>query len=611
MTAFDFDAEITESITLYAKWAFVLTEDEWTDGEITDTVAELWYAFAVEAGTTYHVWWNGLLNGDGSKTLYESASAWHADGAEIFIDANSAFNTPRNFTPTSSGAVYVRVIPNSSGSRGTFAVTYSAGSARPAVPFVLPSDAASLTEDAWTDGEIVQGGTALWYSFPVDAGETYNVWWNAASGDGSKTLQARASAWHEDGREIFFDVASGYAAPRTFTPISGGMVYVRMLSNFIGSRGTFAVAYSSGATRPSIPVDLPSDDASPLTEDQWMDGAITDEETELWYSFPVEAGQEYRLWLHDRSDGDGSKTLSARASAWYADETEIFSAINNAFNTPQTFTPALSGTVYVRVFPSSSVGRGTFALAYSSGTARPAVPFVIPADATSLTEDEWMDGEITDTETELWYSFRVTANENYNVWWNDAWDGNGSKTLEASASAWHEDGTEMFIGHGVAGFSWPLDFKPSTDGMVYVRILPLNSGGAGTFAIAYSSGDTRPAAPIDRPSIPLTENQWMDGEITDAESEQWYSFQVVAGQTYRLWWNDGAEGDGSKNLQTVASAWHADGTPFFTYYFRGYNSPRVIRPASDGTVYVRMTPRFGIGLGTFGLVYSSGSTRPQ
>jgi len=104
----------------------------------------------------------------------------------------------------------------------------------------------------------------------------------------------------------------------------------------------------------------------------------------------------------------------------------------------------------------------------------------------------------------------------------------------------------------------------------------------------------------------------MDGEITDAESEQWYSFQVVAGQEYRLWWNDSVEGDGSKNLQAEASAWYADGTPIFMRYREGYNSPRVIWPAaSDGTVYVRMAPMFSGGRGTFGLVYSSGDTRPQ
>ena len=357
--------------------AITLTENQWMDGEITNTVTELWYSFPVTTGQTYRIWWNARLGGDGSKTLEESGSAWYADGREIFIGASSTFNNPRSFTPDSSGAVYVRTRGRSSSS-GTFGIVYSTGTTKPATN--LPAETIILAENQWMDGNI-QGGSRFWYSFPVTAGQTYRIWWNGWSGDGSKTAQVAGSAWYADGKEIFSDILSGFFSdPRqSFTPTSSSTVYVMMHEQY-WNPGTFALVYSTGSTRP-ITVKLPPSDAITLTENQWMDSEMSQTIDELWYSFPVTAGHTYRIWWNDGFQGDGSKTLRATGSAWYADGKEIFIRAISTFNNPRTFTPDSSGTVYVRVLGEYASSRGTFAVVYGSDIIRPGVGNARVSDA--------------------------------------------------------------------------------------------------------------------------------------------------------------------------------------------------------------------------------------
>ncbi|MCL2558021.1 MAG: InlB B-repeat-containing protein [Treponema sp.] len=378
-TAFDFSEEITQSITLYAnyaKWAIALTENQWTDGEITATARELWYAFDVEPGKTYRIWVNGGYEGDGSKNLGAAVDAWLEDGGEIAFGQTYGFNNPITFTPASSGAVYVKVRGWNTSDTGTFGIVYSASATRPALPAPdFPADAIALTVNQWTDGEITATVTELWHAFDVEQGKTYRVWWNDMyDGDGSKSLWAAVSAWYEDGGEIAIGRAAGFPNPITFTPTSDGTVYVRVRGLdglYARSTGTFGIVYSTGNTRPAIPVDFPANTIA-LTEDEWTDGEITTTATELWYSFDVEQGETYRVWWND-GDGDGTKTLYAFGDAWRADGGEIFIGIPGAFNNPQSFVAASSGAVYLRIRGQDNRLLGTFAVAYSSGSTRPAI----------------------------------------------------------------------------------------------------------------------------------------------------------------------------------------------------------------------------------------------
>ena len=109
--------------------------------------------------------------------------------------------------------------------------------------------------------------------------------------------------------------------------------------------------------------------------------------------------------------------------------------------------------------------------------------------------------------------------------------------------------------------------------------------------------------------IPLTNGQWVNGSINIAGSEAWYSFTVIAGTTYRVWWNDSYDGDYTKTLDVMVRAYNINGTQLFNEDSAWY-SPRSFTPSLNSTIFLRVTGYDDYDTGTFAIVYSTGSTRP-
>ena len=470
----------------------------------------------------------------------------------------------------------------------------------------------TLTENQWSYADITTEITERLYSFDVVEGTTYRIWWNDMySGDGSKTLYAVGDASYENDNVIFNSSTSTFYNPRSFTPTSSGKIIVKIRGNNSSNFGTFGIVYSTGTTRPSLPVDLPSlANTLPLTENWWADGAITTEVTELWYSFDVVEGTNYRIWWNGSGiAGDGSKTLNPDGSAWYEDGSEIFLRSNSTFNNPSLFTPTSSGKVFIRIRGLNSTNRGTFGIVYSTGTTRPTIPVYFPSNMVSLRENQWEDGEVTSTDTERWYSFDVVEGATYRIWWNDRNRGNGLKSLRAYGDVWYENGREISI-TGSSTFDAPISFESTFSGKVFVKIRGQSSGTYGTFGLVYSTDNTRPAFSIPFPSnIILNENQWEDGELTAIVTERWYSFPVVAGIRYYIWWNDTDNDRPNKTVDVIASAWYDNSSVIFAASDTSNIYGEPFTPTSNGTVYVKIYP-YSSGTGVFGVVYSTNSNKP-
>ena len=209
------------------------------------------------------------------------------------------------------------------------------------------------------------------------------------------------------------------------------------------------------------------------------------------------------MWLND-FDSDGSRTLAAASmSAYYRGDDrddDIFSNAVNATASPLDsleFTPSSSGTVYLKVKSvNSNLWLGTFDIVYSTGEARPQLPFVLPSNAVPLTENIWANGEINVSRGGyIWHSFPVTSGTTYRIWLNrsDNNNGDGSKTLPARVSAHYGDGIGIFP-EVRSAWNTPQTFTATSTGMVYLRVVGTSSA-TGTFDIVYSTGTTRPAVP--------------------------------------------------------------------------------------------------------------------
>ncbi|MCL2765911.1 MAG: hypothetical protein FWD40_11645 [Treponema sp.] len=118
--------------------------------------------------------------------------------------------------------------------------------------------------------------------------------------------------------------------------------------------------------------------------------------------------------------------------------------------------------------------------------------------------------------------------------------------------------------------------------------------------------------------IILNENIWVNSILTSIFDEGWFSFPVIQGTTYRIWWNSANQGNGTKNGRVVVGALYLDSNSWIfggtTYSVEsGWSTPRSFTANESGTVYIRVIPAniSSSSIGTYGIVFSTGTSRPE
>jgi len=98
-----------------------------------------------------------------------------------------------------------------------------------------------LTINSWFDGNINSFTRAVWYSFRVNFGVPYYIFWSDKYSGDSKTLYVKVSATYNDGTSIFNNAYSG-SNSRSFTANQTGTVKIMVVpyDNY-DNTGTFAV----------------------------------------------------------------------------------------------------------------------------------------------------------------------------------------------------------------------------------------------------------------------------------------------------------------------------------------------------------------------------------
>jgi hypothetical protein len=552
-------------------------------------------------------------NGNGTKTLNASVRGIYSDGTSAFATVSSAWTTAASLLATKSGTVYLRVMPGTSGDTGTFGIVYDTGTdaTRPGLVF-NPPNPTPLTIDVWKDGEITGGSNGIaWHSLTVTGGTPYYFWWNeSGNGNGIKSLNVSVSAYSSDGTIIndFNSVVTAWATSKSYTPTASGTLYLRVAPGTSGTTGTYGIVYSATDTRPVAPFNPPNPIA--LATDVWANGEITSSIREVWYSFTVTSGT-YRLWWNDgySGGGDGSKTLDVKVSGFFSDGTSIFTDADTGWSAARTITATANDTVYLKVAPYSTSGSGTFGIVYSdNATTRPLVPVVLPSTATPLTAGVWTDGSLTSSIREAWYSFSVTSGIAYRVWWNESGDyGDGSKTLNVTASAWYSNGNNIFEGVTSAWYSTTeSSFTPAANGTVYVKITPYSSTTAtGTFAITYNADSATMPPVLINPVSPtaLTVDEWANGNITTSGGQQWFSFTATAVTQY-IYVIFGTLNDFYVQVYTSNGSLVVDKNM--------YSNTR----SANGTLvegqeyYIKVRPYSSTGSGNYQITFSAASTAP-
>jgi hypothetical protein len=380
-----------------------LTENVWANGDITGADGEDWYLLSVSSGTRYYIWWNDSKQGNNTKNgdiavsaRYVGSSSWIFGGTDTTVD--SGWTTAQSFTSNQDGMVYIRVIPyTDTDGIGNYGIAYSTSNTRPAIytvtfnanggsgtppaaqmtnpgySIILP-DGSGLSRSGYTFGGwfISYGGTETNYN----VGASYTP-------SGNVTLSAR---WYTN-YTVTFDRNGGtgttpasmtgsYVSPVT---LPDGTGFYRSGYTFGGwntaanGTGTYYDAGSAYAPvyRGVILYAKWNIITTPLTANIWANGSIASTTREVGYSFFVISGQRYYVWWNDRYQGNSTKTLDVHVSAQYSNGTSIFSSVDSAYNTAQSFTANQTGIIDLIVRPSNTGNTGTYGIVYSTSSTRP------------------------------------------------------------------------------------------------------------------------------------------------------------------------------------------------------------------------------------------------
>ena len=116
------DYYVTVSAAPYS-YGSSIPSSYWTTGTVSSSDSSIIYSFSGYSGSTYYVYWDDSGSGSGSMT--GDVKVYYNVGSTDFSSASSqdnGYNTPLAISPSSSGTVYLKVVPYSSSYTGTFKI---------------------------------------------------------------------------------------------------------------------------------------------------------------------------------------------------------------------------------------------------------------------------------------------------------------------------------------------------------------------------------------------------------------------------------------------------------------------------------------------------------
>jgi hypothetical protein len=126
---------------------------------------------------------------------------------------------------------------------------------------------------------------------------------------------------------------------------------------------------------------------------------------------------------------------------------------------------------------------------------------VVLAGCELATEDDpyklragvWVNGIVSTSDSEDWYSFEAAAGIKYYIWWDDVDDGSGTKTGDIDVRLTYPNGSYSPVYD--QGWTTGYSYTPTTNGTIKIRVRPCKASFSftGTYAIVYSLNSTRPA----------------------------------------------------------------------------------------------------------------------
>lgn len=172
------------------------------------------------------------------------------------------------------------------------------------------------------------------------------------------------------------------------------------------------------------------------------------------------------------------------------------------------------------------------------------------SSATQVTLGNWTVGNISERGGKLYY-FNATAGQQYNIRWDDSYQGSGSYTCDIVVSAYRENFSTSYFTDVDSGYSTPKVITASATEKVYIYVKGYDLTESGTYAIRVgsgTSGDIIAPAIIDKGSkvVEINDNFFSDVKFNE-EKDSPYSKEQRELDTFLR--NKENEVLGSKALQ--------------------------------------------------------------
>jgi predicted RNA-binding protein with TRAM domain len=351
------------------------------------------------------------------------------------------------------------------------------------------------------------------------------------------------------------------------------------LAGCVGTGGIPMPIYTGSPIETGVETKIPGN-AIQLTEDRWIDGAVSSTSGEQWFKFTASANTQYLhvlfgtlsylyVQLHDSKGNVLGNPTELRGSTTYT-----------------TLTVTSGQVYYVKVTPYGSNG-GTYRIGFNT---MPLAPGILSAAAT-LSPDTWADGVLTPANGEQWFTFTASANTQYlHVLFG---------TLTDLYVQLHDSNGNVLGNPTELRGSTTYTTLTVTSGQVYyVKVTPY---GSGTYRIGFN---TMPLAPgILSAAATLSPDTWADGVLTPTNGEQWFTFTASAGTQY-LHVFFGTLTD--LNVQLYDSNGNALGN---AVQLQGRTTSRSLMVTSGQVYYVRITPYWS-NSGTYRIAFNTSDTAP-
>ncbi|OHD40979.1 MAG: hypothetical protein A2015_17300 [Spirochaetes bacterium GWF1_31_7] len=307
-------------------------------------------------------------------------------------------------------------------------------------------------------------------------------------------------------------------------------------------------------------------DGYPLTDNTWMDLTRDNyNNTVEWFKFDVKAGETYRIRWNDYDTEDNTKTCDIVVSAYRQDKNDYYFYKTDYYTTAPLIKPTADETVYLKVeLAYYGNTTGTYSIKYESPSLFPVEKVVLSATAEMLTDNsKQLTASLLPVETIQ----------------DITWSSNDSAIATVSSS-------------GLV--------TSKTTGTVIIR-----------------AASTKDASKFSECVItvldayPLINNTWMDVTRDTINSIEWFKFDVKAGETYRIRWNDYNTEDKTKTSDIYVTAYYKDKNDYYFYRKDYYTTAPLIKPTDDDTVYLKVqSDSYNRYDGTYSIKYETPSLTP-